>query len=216
MKSLGSILVLTTIFLFISCDDSGVVKTNENNSADSCITATLSGWVPGSNRILKARVNSNASFIYVLAGCPVENSGSFNLCFPNLLDSTLYPADSIFYTNCTGNTVTFDPPDVKGTMIYNYRVYQSDSIVGAVDCNTYIRSDSIKAGDFEVHYIYVNKPVTVTGYKVCGDDTLKFNGSAVQGWNKIIKHFTRVQGTSRTMLYDMSEPPGAVWEYHGD
>jgi hypothetical protein len=214
MKSLVSFLLLIITFVFLSCDDAGITKP-ENTSADSCINGTLSNWIPG-DKYLYAQVNSNASWIYHLAECPVENSGAFNLCLPSLADTTLFPSDSIFYTNCTNGTVTFEPPDVRGTMIYNYRVRQDSEIVGAVDCNNFVRYDSIKAGDFEVEYIYVNKPVTVTGYKVCGDDTMRFNGSAVPGWNKIIKYYTRVQGSSRTILYDMIEPPGAVWEYHGD
>jgi len=215
MKSLVSIILLALTSIILSCDDAGVQTKNENTYADSCISSTLADWIPG-DKYLFAQVNSNASWIYRLAECPVATTGAFNLCFPNLSDTTLFPADSIFYSGCNTGTVTFDPPDVKGTMIYNYRVRQGNEIVGAVDCNNFDRYDSIKAGDFEIEYIYVNKPVTVTGYKVCDDDTMRFNGTAVLGWNKIIKHYTRVQGYSRTILYDMTEPPGAVWEYHGD
>jgi hypothetical protein len=218
-QALFILIVFSSSIIYFHCDDAGILKV-EGVSSDSCINATLSGWVSVSNRYLNAKVNSNGSFIYLLAECPVDINGSFDLCFPPLLDTTLYPSDSIFYTSCGPGTVTFNPPDVKGTKIYNYRVTQgphSDSnIVGAVDCNSYINSTTLQAGDFDVEYIYVNKDVTVTGFKVCGDDTLRFNGAAVKGWNKIIKHYTRINGTSRTMLYDMIEPPGAVWEYHGN
>lgn len=218
-NSLFTFIIFSLCVVYFSCDDAGILKPKESGS-DSCINSTLSGWVQASNRYLNAKVNSNGSFIYLLAECPVDFNGNFNLCFPSLLDTTLYPSDSIFYSSCGPGTVTFNPPDVMGTKIYNYRVTQgmhSDSnIVGAVDCNNYVNSTTVQPGDFDVEYIYVNKDVTVTGFKVCGDDTLKFNGSAVKGWNRIIKHYLRIEGTSRTYLYDMSEPPGAVWEYHGD
>ncbi len=209
----GKIFIISVIlsaFVYFNCDDAGIVD-NDNN--DFCINAKLSGWIPG-NKILVAQIIAHGGF--VKANCPVDNEGNFNLCLPPMADSLLYSSDSIFYASCTGGSVTFDPPDVKGTQIYNYRVTLNDTIVGAVDCNNYVRYDSIKAGDFEVGYIYVTKNVTVSGFKVCSDDTLKFNGTAQTGWNKIIKHYTRVNGTSRTILYDMIEPPGAVWEYHGD
>jgi len=201
---------IAALFCF-SCDDAGVT-TDENQF---CITAKLSDWIPG-NKILYANMNSAASGMYRAAECPVDGLGNFNLCLPSLSDTTLYSSDSIFYSGCTGGNVIFNPPDVKGTQIYNFRVRNGDTIVGAVDCNNFTRYDSLKAGDFEVMFIYVNKNVTVSGYKVCAQDTLMFNGSAKLGWNKVIKHYTRVSSNSKTKLYDMNEPPGAVWEYHGD
>jgi len=210
--ALKAVIFALSALIYFSCDDSGVAIEEET---DYCISAKLSGWIPG-NKILYATINSNASWIYKVAECSVDNDGNFNLCLPKLEDTTLYSSDSIFYSSCTGGNVTFNPPDVKGTQIYNYRVTSGGTIVGAVDCNNFVRYGSIKAGDFEVEYIYVNKAVTVTGYKVCSGDTMKFNGTAQTGLNKIIKHYTRVTQNDRTILYDMIEPPGAVWEYHGD
>lgn len=213
-QALKAIFIALFTVIYFSCEDSGIVETQ--NTSDSCITATLSGWIPGSNKILYGRVWSNASGLYTVGSCPVDSQGNFHLCFISLSDTTTYPSDSIFYAGCSGGNVTFNPPDVRGAMIYNYRVKIGDTIVGAVDCNNFVRYDSIKAGDFEVEYVYVNKQVAVTGYKVCSGDTLRFDGTAKAGWNRVIKHYTRVSPMSKTILYDMIEPPGAVWEYHGD
>lgn len=213
MKKLFILLVLVFgIIYYFGCGDSAVNTTTTN--FDGCIKATLSGWIPG-NKLLYAQMNSNASGIYKVAECTVDSTGNFNLCLPSLSDTTLYSSDSIFYAGCHTGNVTFNPPDVRGTQIFNYRVRLGTQIVGAVDCVTYTRSDSIKSGDFEVMYIYVNKNVTVTGSKICNSDTLQFNGSAVAGWNKIIKHYVSVSQTGRTILYDGTEPPGAIWRYHG-
>ncbi len=213
-KRTGILIIIAILALiYFSCDDSGVVA--PKTDTQFCITAKLSGWVPG-NKTLYAQVNSNSSGFFRVANCPVDSAGNFNLCLPDLLDTTLFPADSIFYSGCNGGTVSFIPPDAIGTQIFNFRVVQDSVVCGAVDCNNFSRYDSIKAGDFEMMFIYVNKLVTASGYKLCDNDTLAFSGTAQKGWNKIFKHYTRVDPNSRTILYDMVEPPGAVWEYHGN
>lgn len=212
-KNLPVILVLLIAFIYFNCDDSGVT-TPENS--EFCISAKLKDWIPG-NKILYANIYSLTHHIYPVASCPVDDQGNFNLCFPQTIsDTALMSADSIFYSGCTGGNVTFNPPDVRGVEVYNFRVKRNDTVVGSIDCNNFARYDSIKAGDFEVMFIYVSKNVSVSGYKLCNDDTLMFNGTAETGWNKVIKHYTRVNGTSKTILYDKNEPPGAVWEYHGN
>ena len=213
-KILPVIFVLICSVIYFNCDDSGV--TTEETNTDFCINAKLSNWIPG-NKTLYANIYSSSHHIYPVASCSVDNDGNFNLCFPKTLsDTALFSADSIFYSGCTGGNVTFNPPDVQGLEIYNFRVKSGGTVVGSVDCNNFVRYDSIKAGDFEVMFIYVDKDVSVNGFKLCSGDTLKFNGTAVTGWNKVIKHYTRVTPGSKTILYDNYEPPGAVWEYHGN
>jgi hypothetical protein len=62
-------------------------------------------------------------------------------------------------------------------------------------------------------YIYVNKNITASGTKYCSGDTLQFNGSAVAGWNQIIKNYTVVNGTHRTIEFNNTEPSGAYWRF---
>lgn len=214
-KGTGVLVAIILLALtYFACDDSGVTTTITN--PQFCITGKLSGWIPGAgNKKLFAQILSNAGGFYWFANCPVDGQGNFNLCLPSFLDTTLYPSDSIFYSGCTGGNVTFDPHDVRGNEMYNFRVFQDSEIVGNISYCNFTRWDSIKAGDFEIGFVYVNKTVTMTGSKICNGDTLQFDGTAQSGWNKFFKHYQRVSPTSRTILYDMIEPPGASWVYHG-
>jgi len=217
-----SILIRQFVFVFIialisviyfNCDDSSV---NTTQNSQFCVSAQLSGWVPG-NKTLYMNIYSNTKEIYPVANCSVDDQGNFKICFPDSFsDSTLWRADSIFFSGCHGGTASFNPPDARGVEEYNFRVKKNDTVCGAIDYKTFTNSDSIKVGDFEVFYVYANQTVSGSGYELCGSDTLYFNGTAKSGWNKIVKHYTRVTTLNRTILYDLNEPPGAVWRYHGN
>jgi hypothetical protein len=204
--------ILLFAMVYFACDDSGVVTSNELPAY--CITGKLAGWIPG-DKALYAQIYSRYSSSQYPANCPVDSLGNFNLCLPQLADSILFTADSIFFVACSGGSVTFNPPDVKGSPVISYKVLSQGNPVGYADYATYLRIDSVKSGDYEVQYIYFNKAVTITGTSVCMSDTLTFNGTAAIGWNKMIKHYISVSPSGKTILYDMTDPGTAIWRYHG-
>jgi hypothetical protein len=65
-------------------------------------------------------------------------------------------------------------------------------------------------------YVYFDKAVTMSGTRVCLNDTLTFSGSAVAGWNKIVKHYQSVSPAGKRILYDLTDPGTAIWRYHGN
>ena len=203
-----SLVAAIALFCF-NCDDSGVVTAENENY---CISGQISNWTGGSNKTLHARIYSVSGVRYSIANCPIDAGGNFSVCMPtSVSDTTLFTSDSIFYSGCTSGTVTFNPPDVKGAEIYDFRVKSGDTTIGTVKKNNY---DTLSPGAFSVMYIFVTKDVTVTGTKICTSDTLNFDGSATTGWNKVVKHCTRTIGAGTTYLHNTSEPAGAIWKYN--
>lgn len=194
--------------LYFNCDDAAVTQPQNN---EYCISGQITNWTGGSNKTLHARIYSVSGVRYSIANCPIDASGNFNLCLPSSVsDTTLFVSDSIFYWGCASGTVTFNPADVKGAEIYDFRVKSGDTTIGTVRRTNY---DTLYPGAFSVMYIYVTKNVSVSGYKICISDTLRFDGSATTGWNKIVKNCTRTLGAGTSYLYNMIEPSGAVWKY---
>ena len=198
--------IATLAFVYLSCDDAGV----ELQTQQFCISGQIAGWTSGSNKSLYAYVYGESHHIYSFANCPIDAQGNFNLCLPSLSDTTLLPADSIFFSGCNGGNVTFNPPDGKGAEIYNFKVKSGDTVIGGLIRKNY---DTLYPGAFSVNYIYSNKSIAVSGYKYCSPDTLNFNGTSNNGWTKIVKNCTRTQGTGTTYLDNTMEPSGAIWKY---
>ncbi|RPI14269.1 MAG: hypothetical protein EHM58_16785 [Ignavibacteriae bacterium] len=211
-RQLIFVLFALTAITYFNCDDSGIVN---STNTQFCISGKLADWIPG-DKILYANILGHGK--YIKPECTVDNAGNFNLCLPDLADSMLYAEDSVFIGSCPHQYVVFNPNDARGNQIFNFRVKQNESIVGAVAYDSYKGfHDSIKVGDFEAEYIYANKQVTMSGYSNCANgDTSFFNGTASKGWNKVIKHYTRIGTNNKSVLYDLNEPPGGVWRYHGD
>jgi len=202
------IIFLITVFYF-SCDDAGIV---EPENQELCITGQIVNWTQGT-KTLHAYVRSSSGPSFSIANCPIDAGGNFNVCLPaTLSDSTLFSSDSIFYIGCTGGgTVTFNPPDGRGTEIISFRVKNGDTTIGYIRRNNY---DTLYPGAFSIMYVYANKDVTVSGYKICTNDTLHFDGTAKKGWTKVVKNRLRVTGPGTTYLYNTTEPPGAIWEFY--
>lgn len=194
------------LFFYFSCDDAGIAPKNQ----DYCITGQISNW-SGGEKTLHAYLRNSQGGSFSIANCPIDASGNFNLCLPaSVPDSALYTSDSIFYMGCSGGTVNFNPPDVRGSEISSFKVKDNNTVVGYIRNNNY---DTLYAGAFSLMYLWVNKDVSVSGTKYCTSDTLIFDGSAVSGWNKVVKHYTAVSGFNYTIVYNTSEPLGGTWKY---
>jgi hypothetical protein len=184
---------------------------NPPDDSPYCITGKFNGWTGGNNKTLHANIYSASHHIYSIAKCPIDAQGNFNLCLPSVIaDTTLMFADSIFYSGCTSGNVLFNPSDTKGVEVYNFRIKSGDTIVGSARYNNH---DTLITGSIDVMYVFANKNVSVTGYKVCTSDTLRFNGTAISGWTRVVKKCIRRGYPSDTFLYDTSEPTGAVWKF---
>lgn len=210
--TLRQCLVIFSLFsaalIYYSCDDAGVVVKDEQ----FCISGQISNYNLGA-KTLHAYLRNASGSAFSIASCPVDASGNFNLCLPSLApDSALYTGDSIFYIGCDSGNVIFNPNNVRGTEIINFRILDSNNInVSYLRRNNY---DSLYPGAFSIMYIYTNVNVTVTGQEYCNFDTLTFNGSAVSPWTKVVKHCTRVAGPGTSYYYDTNEPGGAIWELY--
>jgi hypothetical protein len=206
------ILILFASLITFNCDDSGIVKPEETPFS---ISGKIINWVPFGQKIILANIFSARQFIYTVSYCSIDNEGKFSLYPPeSYSDTTKMPVETIFFSGCTGGNAYFNPSDVKGVKIYNFSVKYIDSIIGSVDYDNFSKYDSLKAGYFEVMYVFTNQKVTGTGFMLNGADTIKFEAETVLGWNKIVKHYTRVDSTGKTILFDTNEPAGAVWEYY--
>lgn len=202
--ALASFFALVTI-LYFHCDDAGVTV-----DEDYCITGQISNWTSG-EKTLHAYLRDASGPSYSYASCTIDAQGKFSLCLKaSVSDTTLYPADSVFYSGCTGGNVTFDPPYARGTEISSFKVKSGDTTIGIIKRNNY---DTLYNGAFSVTYIYANKNVVVSGYKICTGDTLKFDGTAVAGWTKVVKTCTNKYSNGETYQYSTNEPPGAIWKY---
>lgn len=206
-RNLAVLIIIASAVIYFNCDDAGIVPA----VTDYCISGQITGWTLGTKTLhAYIRNKSGASFSY--STCPIDASGNFNICLSGAVpDSTLYASDSIFYSGCTaGGTATFIPSDSRGTEIFSLKVKSGDTSIGYIRKNNYT---VLAAGSFSLTYIFANKDVSATGWKYCGGDTLFFIGSAVKGWNKVVKNYTRVDTTAYSILYNTTEPPGAIWKY---
>ena len=199
-------LFIACAFIIYNCDDAGVIETK----TDYCISGRISGWSYGS-KTLHAYLRNNSGNSFSIASCPVNSNGDFNLCLPTSVpDSALFTSDSIFYSGCSGGNVSFNPPDVKGTEILSFKITSGETPVGYIIYNNY---DTLFEGAFSIMYIWVNKDVSVSGSKYCGSDTLIFIGSAVSGWNLIVKTYISLALPGYTILYNNVQPSSAMWKY---
>jgi hypothetical protein len=207
LRNLFVLLVIFSFaFIYLNCDDAGV----ETKETQFCISDQISNWTLGA-KTLHAYVKSSQGGSYSVAECQVDAGGNFNLCLPETVsDTTLFSSDSIFYIGCSGGNVTFNPPDVRGTEISSFKIKDGTTVIGYIRKNNY---DTLYIGAFSLLYIWVNKNVTVTGTEICSGDSLKFDGSAVSGWDKVVKNCTNLYSGGRSYLYNTNEPAGAIWEY---
>lgn len=206
------ILILFTSLISFNCDDSGIIKPEEPPFS---ITGKIINWVPFGQKIVFANIFSASQIVYPVSYCSIDNEGNFILKPPeSYSDTTLMPVETIFFSGCTGGNAYFIPSGVKGVKIYSFTVKYIDSIIGSINYDNFSKYDSIKAGYFEVMYVFTNQKVTGTGFMLSGTDTVKFEAETVLGWNKIVKHYTRVDSYGKTILYDTNEPSGAAWEYY--
>lgn len=206
------VFVIFSAFVYFNCDDAGVV-TQENKPF--IIEGHLVNFTPFGQKIVFANILNVSHIIYYICYCPIDNDGKFTIGPPDLKDTTVMQVESLFFDGCSGGNALFNPLDAKGAPIDNFDVRYNSNIIARVDFDNYNSQDSIrKSGDFDVRYIYMNKKVTGSGFRLKGNDTVKIDFALEQGWNKIIKHYSRVDSCSKTIMYDLTEPPGAVWEYY--
>jgi hypothetical protein len=208
---LFTVLILTSI-IFFSCDDSGIVTVEKTPFR---IEAKIINYTPFGQNIVFANILSVTGAIYYVCYCPINNESKFTIEPPeSMRDTTVMPVESIFFAGCSGGNASFSPSDAKGTPICHFDVRYQNNIIGNVDNNNYSKDDSLrKAGDFEITYIYMNQKVACSGFRLSGSDTVKIDCSLEAGWNKVVRHYTRVELTDKTILYDLTEPSGAQWEY---
>lgn len=205
-------LILTVLLfsiIYFNCDDSGTALTT---STDFCITGKITSWSLGKKN-LHAYIKSSNGGSYSVANTQVDSLGNFSLCMPQTIsDTTLYSADSLFYSGCGGGNVVFDPADARGSEVSSFKIKDGTQVIGYIKCKNYT---AIYPGAYYLKYIWVNKNVSVYGSKVCFGDTLIFNGSAAFSWNKVSVVYSRVSTTSgSTINYTMNEPGGAEWKYY--
>ena len=208
-KMVLAVIISSIVIIQLNCDDSSV-STPQNTQL--CVSGQVSNWTYGSNKTVQAKILSETHNNYIVASTTIDAQGNFNICLPaTVSDTSLYVGDSIFTTGCSKINVNFNPPDTKGTQVWNFMVYSSDSLMGYLKKNNY---SVISAGAYSLIYIYVNKNVTVSGWEYCfPGDTSRFDGTAISGWNKIVKNCIRADTASRTYLYNTTEPSGGVWKF---
>jgi hypothetical protein len=208
------ILILFSAFIYFNCDDSGIVTQEKKPFT---IEAQIINYTPFGLKIVFANILSVTGSVYYICYCSIDNEGKFIIVPPDIKDTTVMPVESFFFRECTGGNASFNPSDAKGAPIYNFDVSYNSNIVGKVDFDNYSSQDTIrKTSDFDVMYIFMDRKVTGTGFRLKGNDTVKIDCSLEQGWNKIIRHYSRVDSANKTILFDLTEPSGAVWEYYAN
>jgi hypothetical protein len=207
-------LVFTAItllsFIYFSCDDSGVGPPKKLPYA---ITGKISGWIQGDRRIV-AEAYSSTGGPYALTSCTVDTGCNFVMVPPLLDESTLFPTDSIFDPLCNGGNINIMPPNIRGSIISSFKVYEGSQEVGYIDRNNYNAGDSIKTGDFDVIYFYVDKESSAGGYKLCMGDSIIFWCNDNLGWNAVSRINQRIEPGSKTIMFKTAVEPTAAWKYH--
>jgi hypothetical protein len=205
-----TVTVLFLAILYLKCGDNAV-STNSVFRGLPGISGKISNWTYGGNFILKAEMFSKLDNFFILSSCPIDSLGNFSLSFPaSISDTTIFGGDSLFYETWPG-IISVNPIDAKGNEIHNLQVFFDSSYFGSIKKGDYYSAP--EAGSFDESFLFVNKDVNVTGYKCIASDTLKFNFSAVAGWNMIDRHFERVSAEGNTVLYNNTEPSGGVWKF---
>jgi len=188
----------------LCCDDAGVTT-----APDYYISGTVSNWAYG-HRTLEARFFGQSRVPYTIASATIDPQGKFNLKLPSTIaDAELLPADSIFVPECTGG-IAFAPPSIRGGILIELQVKDGTIPTGTLQKNNY---DSLYPGAYSVFWIYFKTQATFFGYKVCGSDSLNFNGTAGAGWNKIIRTCTRIDSSATYQFSTDEEPGDAIWKF---
>ena len=206
LRYLLAIILIIVFIIEYNCNDTTVTPQNQQ----FCISGQIPNW-NHCTKTLEAKILSATNHKYIIATSSIDDQGNFNICLPSTVsDTSLFSADSIFIMGCYGGNVVFNPPDARGTQIWELLVYDGSNFMGYLKKNNYT---NLFVGAFSLMYVYVNKNVAATGWEYCyPKDTSKFDASGTSGWNKVVKNCTAINGSSRTFLYNMTEPSGGIWK----
>ena len=205
LKHLLIVIIITvTVFIYFNCSDD--TATNPTNTSFT-LSGQISGWTL-STKTLSAHIQSVSNHNYEIANCPIDSKGNFSLTLPaTISDTTMYSGDSVFSMGCNGN-VTINPSSSKGSKIWRLNVMDGSNVIGYIRCCNY---DNLAPGAFEEVYLFVNQNLSVSGTQFCFQgDTIMYSGSATSGWNKVIENYVRQFSTGYVILYNNTEPSGAV------
>jgi hypothetical protein len=219
MKIEKYVLLVISITLFVSCNDSNLIEPIENSGEVLSISGKLFNWNHGKDQKLllvsdpgfwnngdkiysSSQIGEDGSFVFNSIS-NATNSSLLNHVYTQFVEEAKI-SNSSFYCSDSSAMLAYSRIIIvqNGDSTYKlkgniYRKNFSDSF--------YFYEDSVKAGDFSSEYVYVNKDVSMTGtikidyydktYKKYWLSTYKYNIKYKKGWNRLVTYIAKQEVT---------------------
>ncbi len=193
--------------IFYSCDDAGLIETEETYD----ISGSVNNWTQGS-KILKAMVyDSSGANVFLADSTSISSSGSFAMKMKLPPDNFpwLYVSND---TSCTHHAVV-NPASLKICRV-QFRVF--DSLNASIGSITRRNFDFVPGNNsYIAEYLYFNTDASINGSDTCfGYTVTNFSLTGTKGWNKsVILFITYMPPVSVYATISNTEPNGGWWSF---